>query len=37
MHPTWKRKLDKLGVHVDSFGDSNGPLTKLGDHTLSGL
>ena len=29
--------LDKLGVHVDSFGDSTGPLTNLGDHTLSGV
>lgn len=29
--------LDKLGVRLDSFGDSTGPLANLGDHTLSGL
>jgi hypothetical protein len=27
--------LDKLGVRLDSFGDSTGQLTNLGDHTLS--
>ena len=27
--------LDKLGVHIDELGDSTGPLTNLGDHTLS--
>lgn len=29
--------LDKLGVQIDSFGDSTGPLTELSDHTLSGV
>jgi hypothetical protein len=29
--------LDKLGVPVDRFGDSTGPLTNLGDQTLSGV
>lgn len=29
--------LDKLGVRLDSFGDSTGPLANLGDRTLSGL
>jgi hypothetical protein len=27
--------LDKLGVRVESFGDSTGMLDALGDHTLS--
>jgi hypothetical protein len=27
--------LDKLGVHVESFGDSTGMLDALGDQTLS--
>ena len=29
--------LDRLGVPLDRFGDSTGPLTNLGDHTLSGV
>lgn len=29
--------LDRLGVPLDSFGDSTGQLANLGDHTLSGV
>jgi uncharacterized protein DUF1552 len=29
--------LDKLGVHVDKFGDSTGRLTNLGDAVLSSI
>ncbi len=29
--------LDKLGVRLDRFGDSTGPLANLGKHTLSGV
>ena len=27
--------LDKLGVHVEKFGDANGTLKNLGDQMLS--
>ena len=29
--------LDKVGVRLDSFGDSTGQLTNLGEHTLPGV
>lgn len=29
--------LDKLGLHVEKFGDSTGPLKNLGEAVLSGL
>jgi hypothetical protein len=29
--------LDRLGVHVDKFGDSTGALTNVGDAMLSGI
>jgi hypothetical protein len=29
--------LDKLGIHVDKFGDSTGLLTNLGDPSASGV
>jgi hypothetical protein len=29
--------LDKLGVHVDKFGDSTGKLENLGVKTLPGV
>jgi hypothetical protein len=29
--------LDKLGLHVETFGDSTGPLANVGEVTLSGI
>jgi hypothetical protein len=29
--------LDKLGLHVEKFGDSTGPLANVGEVTLSGI
>jgi hypothetical protein len=29
--------LDKLGIHVEKFGDSTGLLTNLGDSTVGSV
>jgi hypothetical protein len=29
--------LDKLGLHVEKFGDSTGPLANIGEVALSGI